>query len=152
MGIDNAFTAMWDSLKEDNGFEDDVFDEFIIGFEDEYKKCKGNLSKKFSTFLENNQFLHDSEIIEVSVKSYLSNKRYQCDVIMNIKTSQGKKLHTITYKNVSKVIIERYKENNTRWIWGYGYIKKIEDNSIEQGIICYPCTLIKINFKKITLE
>ncbi|OPX44462.1 hypothetical protein CLHUN_14550 [Ruminiclostridium hungatei] len=152
MDISNAFTALLDSIKNNNGFEDNVFDEFISRSEDEYKKCEDKLSKKFVSLLVNNEFLHDSEIIGLSVKSYFSNQKYLCDVDIQIKTSQKKKLHTITYKQVSPFIIERYEESNSRWTWGYGYIKKMEDNHIEQNIICFPCTLIKMKCKKIIIS
>lgn len=152
MDINDAFTALLDSIKSNNGFEDNVFDEFIARSEDEFNKCKDKLSKKFVSHLENNEFLHDSEIIGLSVKSYFSNQKYLFDVDMQIKTSREKKVHTITYKQVSPFIIEKYEESSSRWTWGYGYIRKMEDNHIEQNIICFPCTLIKMKCKKIIIS
>ncbi|WP_010251121.1 hypothetical protein [Acetivibrio cellulolyticus] len=151
MDMYTAFSMILDSIKDNTGYEDSIFDEFIIGFEDEYKKCKDILSKKFSAFLEKNEFLHDSEIVGVSVKSYVSNQKYLCDIVMQIKTSQRKEVRTIIYKKASKFTVERYKESDYSWTWGYGYFKKLEDNYIEQGIICFPGSLIKIKCKKIVL-
>lgn len=152
MDICTVFNFMLESMKKNDGIDDDIFNEFILRFNQEYSNCQNKLSKKFSSFLENNEFLHDSEILDVSIVNYYSNQRYLYDVVMKIKPYNEKSEQTITYKQVNKFVIERYEEKNSRWTWGYGYLKKLEDDSLEQGIICFPITLIRINCKNIILK
>jgi len=143
--------TLLDSLINNKGLDDDLFDEFIAKFQDEYKNCKDMLSKKFSGFLESNDFLHDSEILDISVYNKFASHKYLSDISMQIKTARHKKIHTIKYKQVSKFTIEKYKESSNRWTWGYGYIRKHEDSHIEQCFTCFPCLLIKIHCKRIVL-
>ncbi len=152
MELDSTFMMILNSLKDNNGYDDSVFDEFIDKFEEEYTLCKKYLSKKLTNFLEKNDFLHDSIIAGLSVNRYLSNKNYLCDIKLQIITPKDRKVYTIIYQKVSKFTFEKYTESDSGWAWGYGYIKKLVDNCFEQGIICFPCILIKIKCKKIVLR
>lgn len=149
--VHETFTAMVNSLKNNEGIEEHTLDEFFLLFERDYRVCKRVLSKKLATFLENNHFLHDAEIIEVSIRRYMSGKKYVNDVTLQILPCCSKKVYRLTFKQASKFHMENFIEHNTDLTWGYGYFSLVEDNRIEVGAICFPGMLIQIKCKKILL-